>query len=282
MKILSIILFFSFVYCEKVVAVSDFKTANVSKTESEVIASTLTSHLFRQKKFQVVYRNDIQKILQEQAFQQSGCTDTSCAVELGKILNATHIVVGEISYSKRFGYSLQVHMVNVEKGSIVISPPVLMGRSFRSLINNLNLLTLNLCGKKTFTTSKRKKKIYYTAIERKRSRYYKKPHMLNLLFPGLTQILAGDSKLGFGILASATLSWTCTILAAGIALDTKEKVHKVRARAFAWTCCGTYFSFIVMSITHSYLREYRPLSFAVIPTIENKNKGITCELAYRY
>ena len=39
---------------------------------------------------------DVEEILEAQAFSLSGCTDDSCAVEIGELLSAEKIVLGSI------------------------------------------------------------------------------------------------------------------------------------------------------------------------------------------
>jgi hypothetical protein len=54
-------------------------------------------------------------ILKEQGFQKTGCTDSACAVQLGKLLSAKKILIGEVS---KLGSSIMitVRIVDVEKG----------------------------------------------------------------------------------------------------------------------------------------------------------------------
>jgi hypothetical protein len=39
----------------------------------------------------------MEKILAESSFQQTGCTSSECAVQIGKILNVKHMIVGSLS-----------------------------------------------------------------------------------------------------------------------------------------------------------------------------------------
>ena len=55
------------------------------------------------------------KIMKQQKFQHSGCTDSECAVEIGQLLNADVSVIGTAS---KFGntYTLDCRIINVESG----------------------------------------------------------------------------------------------------------------------------------------------------------------------
>jgi hypothetical protein len=60
----------------------------------------------------------MEKVLAEQAFQQTGCTSQECAVKLGRLLNVQLMIVGE--FGKLMGDSFAtVRVVNVESGEIV-------------------------------------------------------------------------------------------------------------------------------------------------------------------
>jgi curli biogenesis system outer membrane secretion channel CsgG len=68
--------------------------------------------------FRVVETANMDKVLAEQAFQQTGCTSQECAVRLGKILNVKRMIVG--SFGKLLGrYILSVRIVSVESGEVV-------------------------------------------------------------------------------------------------------------------------------------------------------------------
>lgn len=68
--------------------------------------------------FTVVEKQNMQKILAEQAFQQTGCTNSECAVRLGRVLNVRRIIVG--SFAKFLSnYILSVRVVDVESGKVV-------------------------------------------------------------------------------------------------------------------------------------------------------------------
>ncbi len=97
------------------VVVLDLNPIGVSKTESRAISKLLESDVVDSRLFLVVERDQIDEILKEQGLQQTGCTDSACAVEIGKLLSANKILMGEIS---RLGRTiiLTLRIVDVEKG----------------------------------------------------------------------------------------------------------------------------------------------------------------------
>lgn len=97
------------------IAIIDLKANGISEVTSATVSSMLRSELIKMGRFIIVERAQMDAILQEQGLQQTGCTDASCAVELGKLLSARKMLVGEIS---PMGESIviTVRIVDVEKG----------------------------------------------------------------------------------------------------------------------------------------------------------------------
>ena len=79
-----------------VLAVLDFKTNNISESDMKSIISLLSSALFRTGEFTVIDVTQRDTILKELEFSTSDCTDESCQLEIGKLLSASMIVVGDI------------------------------------------------------------------------------------------------------------------------------------------------------------------------------------------
>jgi hypothetical protein len=97
------------------VAILDLQATNVSKATARGVSDMIRTDMIDMGIFTVVERSQMMEILKEQGFQQTGCTDSSCAVQLGKLVSAKKILVGEIS---KIGTAIQitVRIVDVEKG----------------------------------------------------------------------------------------------------------------------------------------------------------------------
>jgi len=61
------------------------------------IITLLSSALFRTDKFTVIDVGQWAAILSEMEFSNSGCSDESCQLEIGKLLSSEMIVVGDIT-----------------------------------------------------------------------------------------------------------------------------------------------------------------------------------------
>lgn len=100
------------------IAVADLTAQNVSAGDAAVVADMLRSELIKMRKANVVERANMEKVLAEHAFQQTGCTTDECAVKIGKLLNVNRLIVG--SFGKLLGsYLLSVRVVDVESGAII-------------------------------------------------------------------------------------------------------------------------------------------------------------------
>ncbi len=97
------------------VAVMDFGASNAPASEAVVISDFVRSAAVRCGKFRVVDKKNMESLLAEQAFQQTGCTSSDCAVKLGKLLNVQKMVVGEYAILAGVRY-LSAHLVDVETG----------------------------------------------------------------------------------------------------------------------------------------------------------------------
>ena len=98
----------------------DFRAQNVSGSDSAIVSDFLRTSLVQGGYFRVIDRTNMERILSEHSFQMTGCTDQSCAIEIGKLLNAEYMAIG--SYSKIEGtLFITVNVVSVETAQIVMS-----------------------------------------------------------------------------------------------------------------------------------------------------------------
>jgi curli biogenesis system outer membrane secretion channel CsgG len=96
-------------------AVMDFIGEGVSKTLASQISEMVRNSLINKGVYTVVERAQVELILKEQGFQMSGCTDTTCAVKVGKLLSAKKMLVGKVI---KLGTSIIIsgRVVDVESG----------------------------------------------------------------------------------------------------------------------------------------------------------------------
>jgi len=105
---------------KETVAVMDFTAINAPGSEASVLSEFVRSAVIQSGVFTVVDKKNMDKMLAEQAFQQTGCTSDECAVKLGKILNVRKMIVGSYSIMGQTRF-LTSRLVDVETGKIEAS-----------------------------------------------------------------------------------------------------------------------------------------------------------------
>lgn len=101
-------------------AVLDLEANNTPQSIASVVSEYLRLEFYKTKRYDVVERKNLDKVLKEQQLQLSGCTTAECAVEIGKILNVHYIIVGSLN---KLGnqYSIQARLVDIEKAKVVLA-----------------------------------------------------------------------------------------------------------------------------------------------------------------
>jgi TolB-like protein len=98
-QIFTFLLFLTFsVWAEKAqIAVSDLENRGVTKEEALIITDAIASEFLNTRMVRVMERSQMQAVLGEQGFQQSGaCNSNECAVQMGQMLGIDYLVVGSV------------------------------------------------------------------------------------------------------------------------------------------------------------------------------------------
>ncbi|MDD5687955.1 MAG: CsgG/HfaB family protein [Elusimicrobia bacterium] len=134
----------------KKIAILEFKDERIEKEKakyqnpSKIIQEKLIAGLSRDGKFQVIERENIDKIIAEQKFQATGITDVATAVQLGKLANVDAMIFGSITQYGRTIYPravLQVTLKVVEVESGVIKSSVELRATKSNWIYPIELLS---------------------------------------------------------------------------------------------------------------------------------------------
>ncbi len=110
------LLLISSLFASKHMAILDLDSEEgISESEARILTQTLTNKMIELSDYVIIERANIDKILKEQKFQHSGCTNSQCAVQIGQILNVDLIIIGAAG---KIGstYTLQTRIINVETG----------------------------------------------------------------------------------------------------------------------------------------------------------------------
>ncbi len=92
----------------------------VSPGEASFVTEFFRGYLVQSKTFRIVEKQNMDKILAEQGFQQTGCTTQECVIQMGKILNVKMMITGQ--FGKLISrYILTINLIDIETGEIIYS-----------------------------------------------------------------------------------------------------------------------------------------------------------------
>lgn len=99
------------------IAVLNLDAIDITAQEAQILTKKLSSELVKQGKYNVLDRGEMESILQEQGFQQSGCTSSECAVEVGQLLGVQKMIAGSVGKLGSIFY-VEVRMIDVSSSKI--------------------------------------------------------------------------------------------------------------------------------------------------------------------
>ena len=78
------------------VAILDFEARGVSVQEVQTLSERMRTEIGNTNAVRLIERKAVEKIMEEQGFQQSGCTTDECASEVGQLLGVQYMISGAI------------------------------------------------------------------------------------------------------------------------------------------------------------------------------------------
>jgi hypothetical protein len=99
------------------IAIVDLEARGVDAMTAQNVSDLLRTELFNTGLFRVIERSQMEALLAEQELQASGCTDTECAVQMGKMLACDKMLLGSVM---KMGDALIINarIVDVEKAEM--------------------------------------------------------------------------------------------------------------------------------------------------------------------
>lgn len=98
------------------IAVLDLQPKGTSKIVAGVVTDIIRSEMIKTGLYIVIERSQMAEVLKEQSFQMTGCVEQSCAIQIGKMLSARKVLMGELGMVGK-SYMITVRIVDVEKGA---------------------------------------------------------------------------------------------------------------------------------------------------------------------
>ena len=118
-----LLLLFSLVSAQdfrQTVAVIDFDASGISQLEATSLTNRFRTAVGDVGVMRLVERGMMEEVLQEQGFQQTGCTSEECAVEVGQLLGVQNMIGGSIG---RVGdtFTIDARMISVQSGVSLVT-----------------------------------------------------------------------------------------------------------------------------------------------------------------
>ena len=118
---IAIICLFSYLFPQNgklAVSILDFTGDGVDNRVLKACYQKLETSLIESNQYTVIAKNQRDEILEEMKFQNSGVCDEECAVEIGQLVGAEYLMLGEIIGFTNL-YQVNIKIVNIEKGDVV-------------------------------------------------------------------------------------------------------------------------------------------------------------------
>ena len=133
-------------HAQERLAVFDFRVIDgMSDSEAKTLTNKFRNEMAQTGKYSMVERSAMEQVLSEQRFSASDLADQDKAVELGRLLSASKVVVGDIGKVGRT-YSIDVRMINVETGVRVRSTGLEYRGELDGLLEEFEVLARKLAG----------------------------------------------------------------------------------------------------------------------------------------
>jgi TolB-like protein len=133
---LFIFTFFQFTsYAAINIAVADFEADGVTPGEAKTLTNKLRNELLKIASFSLIERTQMETILKEQGFQNTGCVSTECIVEIGQLIGVSQIVAGSIGKVGEI-YIVSSRIIDVGTGKVLATYEYTSRGSIEDLLLN--------------------------------------------------------------------------------------------------------------------------------------------------
>jgi hypothetical protein len=120
----------------ELVAVLEFEGLGATKQQVSTVTDRLRELLLESGRFRLVDRAQMDKVLEEQALQQAGCTTQECAVQVGKVLGVRTLITGKLTQVDGSLWVLSATLVDVETAETLRAVSVQQDGNFRAVLTS--------------------------------------------------------------------------------------------------------------------------------------------------
>ena len=196
-------LFSSLLYSQdfrQTVAVIDFDASGISQLEATSLTNRFRTAVGDVGAMRLVERGMMEEVLQEQGFQQTGCTSEECAVEVGQLLGVQNMIGGSIG---RVGdtFTLDVRMISVQSGISLMTKQKTYAGKVDGLIIEIEVLAYELFGITTPDELEARRIAGVPVAQGVPQKTRMGAVIRSMAVPGLGQFYSGSKLFGTGFLA---------------------------------------------------------------------------------
>ena len=127
------------------VAILDFEGRGISQLEAQTLTDRFRTALAGAGILRLVERQMMEEVLQEQGFQQTGCTSDECAVEVGQLLGVQNMIGGAIGKVGNT-FTIDMRMFSVQTGENIRTKNVSYAGAVDGLITEIEILAFQISG----------------------------------------------------------------------------------------------------------------------------------------
>ena len=138
------------------VAILDFEARGVNVQEVQTLSERMRTEIGNTNAVRLIERKAVDKIMQEQGFQQSGCTTDECASEVGALLGVQYMISGAIGLMGKT-YTIDAKMFSVETGETIQTKSVSHKGDISGLLIEMEILAWEIVGLEAPTRLKLKR-----------------------------------------------------------------------------------------------------------------------------
>lgn len=100
------------------IALLEFEGKGVSQSETSTLTDRLRDEIFNTGIYIVLERGEMDEVLKEQGFQQTGCVTSECAVQVGNMLGVQQMIGGSIGKVGNI-YTVSARVIDVGTGEVL-------------------------------------------------------------------------------------------------------------------------------------------------------------------
>jgi len=138
------------------IAILDFEGRGVSPQEVQTLSERMRTEIGNTNAVRLIERKAVDKIMEEQGFQQSGCTTDECASEVGQLLGVQYMISGAIGLMGET-FTIDAKMFTVETGETILTKSVSYEGDISGLLIEMEILAWEIVGMEAPTRLKLKR-----------------------------------------------------------------------------------------------------------------------------